>query len=165
MLCQIRAEEGRQSRRDLSRSGDVGKQEACAKRLRCGPTGDVEVVRPAPLPSLLPLGGAKATSALSAVRVPDIPTGGVDARGAVPSAALSTLCLPKPHTGTVLSSSSSSSAVSSASSSSSSFSLPCQSVVQAPRRPCSFVLHHSVVGAPVSTWLGIRCTLQCSDCG
>lgn len=160
MLCQIRgAEEGGQSWRNLSRSGNVDAQEVAAKRLRCGSTGDVEVAGPSPLPSLLPLGRRTAPSALSAVLMADVRSGGADARDAVPSASLSTLCLPKPRAEVVLPSSSSPLS-SSSTASTSSFSFSCQSVVQAPRRTCSFVLHHSVVGAPVSMWLCIGCTLQ-----
>lgn len=148
VFCQIRAcggdsvaEEGRQSWRNMLRSRNVAEEEeeekegrVPAKRLRCGSPGGVEVVLPTPLPSLLPVEGSTLASALSAVRMADMPTGGMNARCAVPPTALSTSWCPKPSTENAPS-----------------FSLVCQSVVQTPRRPCSFVFHHSVVGAAAFT--------------
>ncbi|KAL5106167.1 hypothetical protein TcWFU_004042 [Taenia crassiceps] len=134
------AEEGRESQ---SRNVEAEEEGVPAKRLRSGSVGGVEVAWPAPPPSLLPLGGTTPPSALPAVRMADVPTGGVNAGGVVPSTALPTSWLPKPKPHKEAAPASSSPC----SSSPSSFCLSCQSVVQAPRRPCSFVFHHSVVNA------------------
>ncbi|EUB61782.1 hypothetical protein EGR_03328 [Echinococcus granulosus] len=118
------ADEGGQSWRRWLLSGNA--EEVPAKRLRCESATGVEVVGPPPRPSLLPQAAPTPPSALPVVRTADSPTGGMHARGAVPAAALSTSCLPKPRTEATF---------------------PSHSVMQEPRRPCSFVFHHSVVNA------------------